>query len=115
MTTDVSDSMCHDKAIMDSATAQHQQQRMISMLQLCIDELSAQNGKLRLQMARADRQLPRQLQNDYMHTNVNDSVGCIGMACKSLLPVCNYNHNTVPRCTFVLPHGDITSQWESAR
>ena len=53
--------MCHDKAIMDSATAQHQQQRMISMLQLRIDELSAQSGKLRLQMARADRQL----QNDY--------------------------------------------------
>ena len=42
-----------------------QQQRMIDMLQLRSDELSAENGKLRMQMARGDRQLPGQLQDDY--------------------------------------------------
>ena len=49
---------------MDGATAQ-QQQRMIDMLQLRSDELTAENGKLRMQMAKGDKQLPGQLQSDY--------------------------------------------------
>ena len=43
---------------MDGAMAQQQQQMIMDMLQLRSDELSAQNGKPRTQMARGDRQLP---------------------------------------------------------
>ena len=56
---------------MGGTAAQQQQQRMIDMLKLRSDELSAENGKLRMQMARADRQLPGQLQNDYPFSHVS--------------------------------------------
>ena len=41
---------------------------MIDLLQLRSDELSAENGKLRLQVATgtSSRQLPQQLPNDYI-------------------------------------------------
>lgn len=65
-------SVCQDKASMDGATAQQQQQqRLIDLLQLRSDELSAENGKLRVQMARADKQLPGQLQNDYPFSHMS--------------------------------------------
>ena len=57
------------RLLMDGATAQ-QQQQMMDMLQLRSDELSAENGKLRMRMARGDRQLPKQLHNDYRFSQV---------------------------------------------
>ena len=44
---------------------------MIDMLQLRSDELSAENGKLRMQMARAGKQLPGQLQHDHPFGHVS--------------------------------------------
>lgn len=48
------------------ASPTHQQQRTIDLLQLRSDELSAENGKLRLQVASsaAGKQLPEQLSGD---------------------------------------------------
>ena len=42
-----------------------QQQRLIDLLQLRSDELSAENGELRMQITRADRKLPGQLHSNY--------------------------------------------------
>ena len=42
-----------------------QQQRLIDLLQLRSDELSAENGELRMQITRADRKLPGQLQSKH--------------------------------------------------
>lgn len=66
-------SVCHDKSPTDNATSQQQQQqqRLIDLLQLRSDELSAENGKLRVQMARADKQLPGQLQSDYPFSHMS--------------------------------------------
>lgn len=68
---DVQRSVCQDKATMNGSTVQQQQQRMIDMLQLRSDELSAENGKLRMQMTRADRQLPGQVQSDQFSSHMS--------------------------------------------
>ena len=65
----VSSQCAMTKQQMDGATAQ-QQQQMFDMLQLRSDELSAENGKLRMRMVRGDRQLPKQLHNDYRFSQV---------------------------------------------
>ena len=86
-----------DKSPMDNfATSQQQQQqqRLIDLLQLRSDELSAENGKLRVQMARADKQLPGQLQSDYPFSHMsglqqNDYTGshaALGMQQHALQP-----------------------------
>lgn len=64
-------SVCHDTASVNGATAQQQQQRLIDLLQLRSDELSAENGKLRVQMARADKQLPGQLLSGYPFSHMS--------------------------------------------
>lgn len=48
------------------ADLRQQQQRVIDVLQLRSDELSAENGKLRMQMAMADQKLIGTLQNGYI-------------------------------------------------
>jgi len=53
-----------------------QQQRMIDLLKLRSDELSAENGKLRLQVASESKQWqpPEQLSNDYISSHAAMSV-----------------------------------------
>ena len=60
---DTQQSTYQERATRGGGTTQ-QQQKMTDMLQLRSDELSAENARLRMQMARADKQLPAQLQHD---------------------------------------------------
>lgn len=54
----------HSDATRDGA---QQQRRMTDLLQLRSDELSAENAKLRMKLAQADKQLPAQLPAQLQH------------------------------------------------